>query len=168
MNKKSRGFTLIELLVVIAIIGILASIVLASLNTARKKGRDARRVSDMKQVQLALELFYDSNGSQYPIGNVAPGYAMTDSATLDLAPAYIAALPVDPVNTGTSVYKYSGTISNANAAQCATGTCVSYLLRAQVEQAQAGYVTVAGTLFGATACTQTGTPNTSLNYCVSS
>ena len=63
--KRTRGFTLIELLVVIAIIGMLSSVVLASLNTARAKARDARRVSDLKQMQLALELYYDSNGS-YP------------------------------------------------------------------------------------------------------
>ena len=62
---SKRGFTLIELLVVIAIIGILASIVIASLNTARQKGRDARRLSDIKQIQLALELYYDACGN-YP------------------------------------------------------------------------------------------------------
>jgi len=165
-QKLGRGFTLIELLVVIAIIGILASIVLASLNTARKKGRDARRVSDMKQVQLALELFFDSNDSQYPIGNASPGYDMTNSATLDLAPAYIPALPVDPVNLGANVYKYVGTTDNGNLTQCAADTCISYNLRAVVEQAQAGYTTVNGTLLGD--CTSSGTPNTSLNYCVSS
>jgi len=64
-SKNSRGFTLIELLVVIAIIGILSSVVLASLNSARTKARDARRVADLKQVQVALELFYDAN-SKYP------------------------------------------------------------------------------------------------------
>ena len=47
---RNKGFTLIELLVVIAIIGILSSVVLASLNTARSKGRDARRLSDLKQI----------------------------------------------------------------------------------------------------------------------
>ena len=56
-SKASRGFTLIELLVVIAIIGILSSVVLASLNSARTKARDTRRVSDMKQIQIALELY---------------------------------------------------------------------------------------------------------------
>jgi len=60
-----KGFTLIELLVVISIIGLLSSIVLASLNVARIKARDAVRLSDMKSIQLALELYYDSYG-RYP------------------------------------------------------------------------------------------------------
>jgi prepilin-type N-terminal cleavage/methylation domain-containing protein len=59
---KSNGFTLIELLVVIAIIGLLASIVLMALNTARAKARDARRLSDMKQIVLALNMYYDKYG----------------------------------------------------------------------------------------------------------
>jgi len=62
---KKSGFTLIELLVVIAIIGLLATIVLVSLNTARAKARDVRRIADMKQIQTALALYYDADG-QYP------------------------------------------------------------------------------------------------------
>ena len=64
-RKKLRGFTLIELLVVVAIIGVLSSVVLASLNSARVKSRDARRISDFKQIQIAMELFYDQAG-KYP------------------------------------------------------------------------------------------------------
>ena len=66
-NRKygSRGgFTLIELLVVIAIIGILASIILVSLNSARKKGSDTRVIADVQQIRDALETGY--NGSAYP------------------------------------------------------------------------------------------------------
>ncbi len=65
-RSGTKGFTLIELLVVIAIIGVLASIVLASLNSARRKSRDARRITDLKQIQLALELYFDAQGSTYP------------------------------------------------------------------------------------------------------
>ncbi|MCA9353556.1 prepilin-type N-terminal cleavage/methylation domain-containing protein [Candidatus Nomurabacteria bacterium] len=63
--KKQKGFTLIELLVVIAIIGLLASIVLAVLSTARARGRDAKRVSEMEEVEKALAIFYSQNG-YYP------------------------------------------------------------------------------------------------------
>src|SRR5882672_2867687 len=94
-HTSKKGFTLIELLVVIAIIGLLASIILASLNTARQQGRDARRIADVKEIQLALELFYDS-ASYYPTvitGNI-------------LAPTYISVLPSDPsTNLG---YAYAG------------------------------------------------------------
>jgi len=68
--ERSKGFTLIELLVVIAIIGVLSSVVLASLNDARKKARDAVRVEQIAQVQRALELFFMEHG-HYP--NADPG-----------------------------------------------------------------------------------------------
>lgn len=61
MKKHYNGFTLIELLVVIAIIGILAGIILVSLGGARSSARDARRLSDIRQVGTAMELFYNDN-----------------------------------------------------------------------------------------------------------
>ena len=60
---KKKGFTLIELLVVVAIIGLLASVILASLNTARGKARDAQRESNLQNIQIALEMYYDKYGS---------------------------------------------------------------------------------------------------------
>jgi prepilin-type N-terminal cleavage/methylation domain-containing protein len=64
-TDSNKGFTLIELLVVIAIIGTLASVVLASLNTARTKAADSKRLAEMQQIVLALEFYYDENG-RYP------------------------------------------------------------------------------------------------------
>ncbi|HEY4508044.1 MAG TPA: prepilin-type N-terminal cleavage/methylation domain-containing protein [Candidatus Paceibacterota bacterium] len=119
--KASRGFTLIELLVVIAIIGILSSVVLASLNSARTKARDTRRVSDLKQIQVALELYYDAN-SKYPT---------TLSALVGNAGgASLAVLPLDPRGPGNELnvsngYKYA--INNA--------TPTIYHLGAVLEQA---------------------------------
>ncbi|MBU1046219.1 type II secretion system GspH family protein [Patescibacteria group bacterium] len=66
INLK-RGFTLTELLVAIAIIGILSSVVLTSMSGTRERAKDGRRISDIKQIQLALELYYDVN-STYPAG----------------------------------------------------------------------------------------------------
>ena len=113
MNQKKRklvGFTLIELLVVIAIIGVLASIVLASLNTARLKSRDARRIADMKQIQLALELYFDTVKSYPSAASGATGGA-TALALLSNG-GYMSTVPIDPLgNVGTlcrgTAYCYS-------------------------------------------------------------
>jgi prepilin-type N-terminal cleavage/methylation domain-containing protein len=67
-TKFDRGFTLIELLVVIAIIGILSSVVLASLNTARGKGADAAVKSNLNNMRAQAELIYDTNSPNNYIG----------------------------------------------------------------------------------------------------
>lgn len=65
LGHAKRGFTLIELLVVIAIIGILSSVVLASLNTARSKGTDAKIQSEIRSIAVNAEIYYDNNGNSY-------------------------------------------------------------------------------------------------------
>jgi len=65
MFKQKRGFTLIELLVAIAIIGILATLAVVALQQARQNARDSKRMADMKQLQTAMELFFNENG-RYP------------------------------------------------------------------------------------------------------
>jgi len=70
MNKQ-KGFTLIELLVVIAIIGILSSVVLASLNSARTKGADAAIKSNLQAVRAQAEIWYDNNTNKYSTSGTA-------------------------------------------------------------------------------------------------
>lgn len=99
--KNTRGFTLIELLVVIAIIGILSSVVLASLSTARNKANDAKRQSDLHSLQIAVELYYSKNGT-YPVtGAVWSGVASPANGVADYIPGLVAdkdisKLPQDP------------------------------------------------------------------------
>lgn len=63
--KKNNGFTLVELLVVISIIGILATLVMANLNSARSRARDAQRKSDARSIATALRLYFNDKG-YYP------------------------------------------------------------------------------------------------------
>lgn len=103
MKKKlNRGFTLIELLVVIAIIGLLSTVVLASLNTARMRAKDSQRVQQLQQLVNALELYALDNNGIYPSPTASDGGACSScvSALANyLTPAtgkkYMPALPVD-------------------------------------------------------------------------
>ncbi len=105
-SMKKNGFTLIELLVVIAIIGILASIIMVSLSSARAKARDATREQDIEEIQNALEIYYTDHG-QYPLsgGANSPNGGWSNSndsswAALQTALApYISPLPTDPTQT---------------------------------------------------------------------
>jgi type IV pilus assembly protein PilA len=116
---SQRGFTLIELLVVIAIIGLLSSVVLASLNTAKVKARDAARATALTQIETALEEYANDNG-HYPNSNGtwasfdSPSYAPNpivspNAANLTTALAPYIAKTSDPQNLGTdSGYLYAG------------------------------------------------------------
>ena len=110
-SNSKKGFTLIELLVVIAIIGLLATLSVIALNTARVKARDARRVSDIKQIQTALEMAFDASvDSKYPtpVNNKVP------------TSTYISSVPTNPkpvdtgCTTGPDDYFYALTDSGAS------------------------------------------------------
>lgn len=107
ISAIKAGFTLIELLVVISIISLLSSIVLTSVNSARGKARDARRLADLRQIQNALALYYDDNGS-YPPVTYGPGGSLAgwevsykDTANwLNQLKPYLPSVPMDPTNRG--------------------------------------------------------------------
>src|SRR3989344_4702360 len=105
--RDNKGFTLIELLVVISIIGLLSSVILASLNSARAKARDSQRVQSIHQVQTALELYYDDNGF-YPLTSSGaitfPTTTPLDVLTSALTPSYISKIPASPSGTAYSYF----------------------------------------------------------------
>ncbi len=119
MDKK--GFTLIELLVVIAVIGMLSSIVLVALGPAREKARDARRLHDMKQTVLALQLYWDDHNENYPQESSSNGsweHSYEDNGEFIEALYPYVKTPVDPVNTSASGQYYSYYVYSAGYQGC--------------------------------------------------
>jgi prepilin-type N-terminal cleavage/methylation domain-containing protein len=104
---KRRAFTLVELLVVIAIIGLLSSIAVVSLNSSRINSRDTKRIADLRQIRLALSMYYNENGfyPPSPCGYDCHGYYSSYDANWNtsvfavaLSP-YLTPLPRDPINS---------------------------------------------------------------------
>jgi prepilin-type N-terminal cleavage/methylation domain-containing protein len=104
-RSSRKGFTIVELMVVIAIIGILSGIILTSLMGSKSKARDAQRISDLNQIQLAIEQYFDRCG-QYPL-TLTPGAdngcPVVGATQIDLG-TYISVIPTDP--TGGVPYGY--------------------------------------------------------------
>ncbi|MEI6378614.1 MAG: FISUMP domain-containing protein [Candidatus Falkowbacteria bacterium] len=114
IKNYNKGFTLIELLVVIVIIGILATLATVALSSARSKARDARRISDMKQLQSALQLYY-SNESAYP-AIITPGMPLIGPISGQTFMLKIPANP-RPVTDGTCASGAEYTYTQLNSGQ---------------------------------------------------
>ncbi len=112
-SSKKSGFTLIELLVVIAIIGLLSTLSIVALNNARARARDARRVADIKQIQTALELYYNEMG-EYP-ATVTSGDIIAGTSAVYMNSVPTAPTPIDTTTcTAHNTYAYAPTVSNSS------------------------------------------------------
>lgn len=129
--KRTRGFTLIELLTVIAIIGILSSIVIANLVVARQKARDAKRLTDIKNIQLSLEEFYNAN-LYYP-RNIYTDALFHSSAFMQTVPYDPNSSTVCTTGAQSSCYVYAALNTNAGGTSCPSGHAASYHLGAVME-----------------------------------
>lgn len=125
-----KGFTLIELLIVISIIGILATLTLASYNSAQEKGRDGVRKSDLAQMKRALELAKaDCQGSAYYPNLVGfsgasdvAAYTALGSYLSDPDLKYISSTPTDPKNAAPQQYAYTTSTPVGDFCPAADGT----------------------------------------------
>ena len=124
--KNKKAFTLIELLVVIAIIGILATLAVVSLQNARKNARDAKRMADVKQIQTALELYFNDNSS-YPLTSQLSTTIATGGVTY-MSSVPQAPTPPDGNCTATSNnYSYISTDGSSYIIDFCTGGSVANL-----------------------------------------
>lgn len=121
-SLPSRAFTLIELLITIAIIGLLTAIVVTSLAPSRGKARDAKRISDVSNIQFALSLYFD-RCKQYP-STLTTG-ASNGCPTTPVAITFADFMPVVPTQPGGTVYDY--------AIKDSGGSKIDYILHTRLE-----------------------------------
>ncbi len=138
LKENKKGFTIIELLIVIAIIGLLATISMVALNGARQKSRDAKRLADIRQIQTALELYFNDNNN-YPansgsvLGTSSSAWALCNSGFVPVAnigtcsKVYMGTIPQNPTPNGSS-YTYSS-----------DGASGTYTLTFSLEEATGSY-----------------------------
>jgi general secretion pathway protein G len=141
-KSTAKGFTLIEMLTVVAIIGILASITGVSLSGARKQARDSERVTEVGQISLAVELYYNAC-RQYPATLITT--AGTGCPTGITLGSFLQSIPTDPNG---SAYTYA-----------VSGTFDEFVVRATLEQANNALTNdLDGTIVGTDCGVDTASP----------
>jgi len=138
--KNKKGFTLIELLVVIAIIGLLSTLSVLALNSARARSRDAKRIADVKQIQTALEMYYNDNNN-YP--STLDALASTTPPLMRVVPK--APLPADGIckdgtapNNNTYTYAYSSVAAGSGGGSSSSSYTLTYCLGADTGNVKSG------------------------------
>ena len=140
MKKENQGFTLIELLVVIGIIAVLSTVGMTNLSSARMKGRDAKRLSEIKELQKALDMYSDACGGYPLLGNseyvdIGAGGLAADQSD-DGCPdgttfaTYMVTMPVNP-SPGGIVYQYCSTPDDSPVGPDSCSDDPSALIRAR-------------------------------------
>ncbi len=152
VTRDRRGFSLVELMVTITIISILSAIGYVSYSSAQVNARDSRRKQDLRSLQVAVELFNQTNkrfpcsGASWEVSGTTPPWisdvattACLGTTTTSLSPNYINPIPTDPKSNSTSAPLATGTYGygyysvNAAFGSCAMGTY--YIFVTQLENA---------------------------------
>lgn len=103
-------------MIAVSIMAVLVSVGILSYTGLQQRGRDAARINDLNQVKIALTSYYNN---QTPTSYVSSGTKVTvddstDALTAALKPNYIRDVPLDPLNSGSNVYKYQSFNSAKN------------------------------------------------------
>lgn len=148
--KTQKGFTLVELLVVVSIIGLLSTLAVVALGSARVQARDAKRVADVKQMQTALELYFSDNngypgsdggGSGLTLGS-GNFTALTRENGFENTPSpgtetvYMGNVPANP-SPGGADYVYLG-LDSDRTTECTSGACAAYSITFTLESDSTG------------------------------
>ena len=141
MRKTVSGFTIVELLIVIVVIAILAAISIVAYNGIQQRARDTERMVELTSLQKALEIYHAEKGG-YPLcgttgPNLTPILSSGDAYSClvdDLVPGYINAIPADPTNSGSYLYRYAPGYKKIGTASFVGGTATdNYILGTKQE-----------------------------------